>query len=288
PCPAIVTVQQGDTLSAISRQCNVAIDTLAFVNDITDPTRIFVGQQITIPGGGAFAVNTVSAVPVVSVFPINAPVGSTLTVTVNGFPANSEIVVGFGQNADNYIEALTLQTDGFGGAFTQLTVPGYAATSAGWLVIAETEDGSVRTLSNVVFTGANLFTEAEIFLISIGTAPGGEGLGCGDEVIAVPVNLEPTVAPMRGAFNVLFGNDFDANDNLYNALAGSTLTFEEASILGGRATVRLRGTIPTAGTCDVPRIIAQLRQTALQFSTVRSVEILVNGEPLEDVLGVED
>ncbi|MEL6272576.1 MAG: LysM peptidoglycan-binding domain-containing protein [Chloroflexota bacterium] len=288
PCAAVVTVRQGDTLSAISRRCGVAIDTLARVNNIDDPTRIFVGQQLSIPGGGDFAVNTVGNVPIVSVFPVNAPVGSTLNVTVNGFPANAEIVVGFGQNADNYIEERTIETDGFGGAFTQLTVPGYAATSTGWLVIAETEDGSVRTVSNVVFTGANLFTEADIYLISLGTAPGGEGLGCGDEVVAVPVNLEPTVAPLRGAFTVLLGGDFDVDDDLYNALAGSALTFEEASILGGRATVRLRGNLPAAGTCDVPRIIAQLRQTALQFSTVHSVEILVNGQPLDDVLSVED
>jgi hypothetical protein len=38
------------------------------------------------------------------------------------------------------------------------------------------------------------------------------------------------------------------------------------------------------GTCDAPRLAAQIEQTALQFSTVNDVAVFVNDVPLEDVL----
>jgi len=38
------------------------------------------------------------------------------------------------------------------------------------------------------------------------------------------------------------------------------------------------------GVCDEPRVQAQLRETALQFSTVDSVSIFINGIQLEDAL----
>ena len=38
------------------------------------------------------------------------------------------------------------------------------------------------------------------------------------------------------------------------------------------------------GVCDSPRFEAQIEQTALQFSTVSSVEVFINDIPLQDVL----
>jgi hypothetical protein len=52
----------------------------------------------------------------------------------------------------------------------------------------------------------------------------------------------------------------------------------------GRARVELSGNVSIGGACDVPRIEAQLERTVLQFDDVATVEILVNGVPLEDVL----
>jgi hypothetical protein len=38
------------------------------------------------------------------------------------------------------------------------------------------------------------------------------------------------------------------------------------------------------GVCDEPRVRAQLEETALQFVTVDSVSIFVNGQPLAEAL----
>ena len=52
----------------------------------------------------------------------------------------------------------------------------------------------------------------------------------------------------------------------------------------GKAIIHLAGTIVLGGTCDAPRVKAQIEQTALQFSTVSDVAVFVNDVPLEEVL----
>lgn len=46
-------VQPGDTLSAIARRFGTDVTSLAQANNIVNPNLIFVGQQLTIPGGDA-------------------------------------------------------------------------------------------------------------------------------------------------------------------------------------------------------------------------------------------
>jgi hypothetical protein len=85
--------------------------------------------------------------------------------------------------------------------------------------------------------------------------------------------------------NLLAINDqFYGESGLYNALYQSDLVVQGINIQNGRATIALTGTLTSGGVCDDPRIMEQLRQTALQFSTVNSVAITVNGVPLESLL----
>jgi len=44
------TVKTGDTLSSIARRYNTSVDTLMKTNGITDPTRLPIGQKLTLPG----------------------------------------------------------------------------------------------------------------------------------------------------------------------------------------------------------------------------------------------
>ncbi len=46
------TVQRGETLSSIAEQYGVNVWYIAWLNDISDPSLIFVGQQLTIPAPG--------------------------------------------------------------------------------------------------------------------------------------------------------------------------------------------------------------------------------------------
>jgi LysM repeat protein len=62
-------VKMGDTLGAISRRYKVSVADIARANNITDPTRIGVGQELVIPGAGASsppaqAASTVQSQPV--------------------------------------------------------------------------------------------------------------------------------------------------------------------------------------------------------------------------------
>ena len=72
---------------------------------------------------------------------------------------------------------------------------------------------------------------------------------------------------------------------LYNALYRSSLAVQSLAIdAQGQATVKLSGALVVGGVCDDPRAFAQLAETALQFSTVERVTVLVNGRELTEIL----
>jgi LysM repeat protein len=49
---ATYTVQRGDTLSAIAKKFGTTTTAIAQLNGITNPSRIYTGQKLRIPGGG--------------------------------------------------------------------------------------------------------------------------------------------------------------------------------------------------------------------------------------------
>jgi len=51
-CTGAVTVTGGDTLSGISRRCEVSLEALIEANDVEDPHRLRIGQTIVIPEAG--------------------------------------------------------------------------------------------------------------------------------------------------------------------------------------------------------------------------------------------
>jgi hypothetical protein len=132
-----------------------------------------------------------------------------------------------------------------------------------------------------------LFTRTTIHLVALGdNGAGGPLVGCGDSVIPVIVDIEPTAGVMTAAFSRLLSlkEQFYGESGLYNALYQSSLTLDGINILNRVATVSLSGQLMLGGTCDAPRVQAQLEQTALQYTTVDAVNILLNGAPLADAL----
>ena len=132
-------------------------------------------------------------------------------------------------------------------------------------------------------------SEVNIYLIAVGdNGASGPLVGCGDSVVAVKRQLSaPTRAPLRAALQELLSihDENYGQSGLRNALFGSNLTIDSVTIENEVAKIALSGTMSLAGECDDPRFKAQLEYTALQFSTVKSVEITVNGTPLDDLLG---
>ncbi|GIV96356.1 MAG: hypothetical protein KatS3mg057_1013 [Herpetosiphonaceae bacterium] len=129
-----------------------------------------------------------------------------------------------------------------------------------------------------------VFENVTVYLI----AEGQGNLGCGDAVVPVERQVEPTVAPLTAAFRELLslGGPEVGPSGLYNALYRSDLHVESVEIVNGTATIRLAGNFQLGGVCDSPRVEAQLTQTALQFDTVDAVEIYINGVPLDEALSL--
>ncbi|PKO15274.1 MAG: hypothetical protein CVU39_11765 [Chloroflexi bacterium HGW-Chloroflexi-10] len=130
----------------------------------------------------------------------------------------------------------------------------------------------------------------KIFLIAVDdNGASGTQIGCGDSLVAVDVVVSPTVAVLRAALTELLSikDQYYGQSGLYTALYQSDLTIDSLVLVNGQATIHLKGDLIMGGTCDNPRIEEQLKATAMQFTTVTSVKIYVNGTLLEDVLSLK-
>lgn len=132
-------------------------------------------------------------------------------------------------------------------------------------------------------------TEQTIKIVLIALEDDGQSgtlVGCGDSAIPVTVTIPPTQGVLRAALEKLFSakQQFYGESGYYNALYQSDLQVLTVTIEQGKAIIHLTGTVMLGGTCDAPRIEAQIEQTALQFSTVNDVAVFINGTPLEEVL----
>ncbi len=208
------------------------------------------------------------------------PFSETITVDVTGLPAGTYTLF-----AGEQSQSFTLDVDN-----VATTTPPPQPSPSVTPVPPTPDQPTVTTIPgdagvNVPVNG--LFTRTYIHLIAIEDAgASGPAIGCGDSVIPVVVDIEPTVGVMTAAFNRLLSikDQFYGESGLYNALYQSNLTLSGINIVNGVATVSLSGQLMLGGTCDAPRVQAQLEQTALQYSTVSAVNILVNGVPLAEAL----
>ena len=115
----------------------------------------------------------------------------------------------------------------------------------------------------------------------------GRLVGCNDSVVPIKFQAGPDADPLETAFQALF----DLHDpivspvGMYDALYQSNLQYEGIEIgQDGTATLRLSGELVLEGSCDEGRAIAQLEDTASQLPGVQQVNILVNGQPISELL----
>ncbi len=130
-------------------------------------------------------------------------------------------------------------------------------------------------------------TRVKLFFVALeDKGKSGKKIGCDDSVVAV----DHTMPTLPGILNATLRDLFSIHDKTYgasglhNALADSDLKVESVSIINTRAEIRLTGSLKLGGVCDGPRVDAQIKETALQFSTVKSVAVWVNGKTLESLL----
>ncbi|MFP4394775.1 MAG: GerMN domain-containing protein, partial [Anaerolineales bacterium] len=236
--------------------------------------------------------------------PTSGPPGTRIDVVATGFPPDATVEIGVGRPYSEYDVIATAETDAAGRAETQITMPAFVEPGDPYVIVVADEYRPVKAVSEAfdVTSGPtptpsgedgdgdgeeNLFTRANIYLVAIGDeGESGEEIGCGDSLIPVEVEIEPTVAPMTAALEKLLAIDTReyGQSGLYNALYQSDLTVEGIDIEDREAIIELSGELVVGGVCDSPRVQAQLQQTALQYSTVDEVSIFINGEPLDEVL----
>jgi hypothetical protein len=128
----------------------------------------------------------------------------------------------------------------------------------------------------------------KIYLIAINDNGAlGPKIGCSDSVVGVERVLPASSSPLTDATKYLLSlrGQFYGQPPLYNVFYQSNLTVDSVILSGTKASFRLRGTLVSGGTCDDPRFEAQIKYLALQFPTVKSVEIFVNNKPLSSFLG---
>lgn len=121
----------------------------------------------------------------------------------------------------------------------------------------------------------------------------GDPIGCGDSLVMGSVQgLDPGLTGAErveaGIEALLAQRDREIGERgLTNALYNSELTLQGAQIDGDTVTVTLSGQPQSAGTCDDPRIIEQLEQTALVNSGVTTAHVLVDGTPIREFMSAQ-
>ena len=151
-----------------------------------------------------------------------------------------------------------------------------------------TQSGGGFPSPTAVQSGGGTVSRVQIYMIALeDDGKSGEPIGCGDTVVPVEIEIAPTQAPLRAAFDALLSqhDQFYGQSGLYNSLYNSSLQVETVSIdASGTAHIGLTGAFSLAGECDDPRFEAQLVHTAKQFSTVQNVDITINDTPLLDLI----
>lgn len=146
--------------------------------------------------------------------------------------------------------------------------------------------GGALAAGNPPPTNARQFGKAYFVLLDDGGS-GGVRFGCNDSLVSVPLAAPLANEPLQSALHALLpgsSGEGSAPDGLYNALASSTLSFVSGYFDGSTVVVNLSGTVRPAGTCDVPRIEAQLTHTAVTAVGATRAEIYINGRSLAEVL----
>lgn len=302
-CGDTYTVENGDTLFQIANRCNTTIEALLQANpDIEDRAVIYPGQELNIPE----SVDDIELLPTptplngqtLSIEPRTGPAGTEVTLEGAGFPPNTEVEIGLGPWASEYSIIDSATTDAEGNLTLIQTIPDYVDPGDRWLyaVVIGTEEtlsgtfhvtGAVQPTPIPTPTPSQaMFDRANVYLVGLNTSnESGETFGCGDSLVAVEVTFAPTIAPLTAALEQLFEIErFYGQSGLYNALASSNLSVQGIDIDNGAAQINLTGTLRLGGACDNPRVEAQIRQTALQYATIDSVTININGESIETVL----
>lgn len=135
--------------------------------------------------------------------------------------------------------------------------------------------------------GRAIHTVAVYYVLLDDGGASGVRFGCNDSLAEVPRPATPSAEPLGAAMRALLDGSAQPVPGAYNALSESTLVFLSGTFDGTTVTAYLSGTIRPSGACDIPRIEAQLTQTAVTSVGAIRAEIYVNGVGLTEALSLK-
>ncbi len=154
-------------------------------------------------------------------------------------------------------------------------------------VVAPTIAPTVATIPMRTPTTAPGTMKVKLFFVALDdNGKSGKKIGCNDSIVAVERTIPATPAPLTATLKELLSikERNIGQSGLYNALANANLKIDAVAVIDGTAIIQLSGTLGLGGVCDDPRVEAQLKELALQFSTVKNTNITLNGVPIEKAL----
>ncbi|MGO3762379.1 hypothetical protein [Glutamicibacter arilaitensis] len=105
-----------------------------------------------------------------------------------------------------------------------------------------------------------------LFYVAVGDdGVAGPEIGCGDSIIATYTGEKTFSDQLAAAMTSLLADKQDTHgeSGLRNALSASDLTYVSAQVADDTVTVDLSGLVVSGGVCDDPRIVEQLKYTAM-------------------------
>lgn len=193
-------------------------------------------------------------------------------------PALGLAVAAAGCSADNGNDATPTATSS---SSTQNATPTQSAPAT------DSPTGTTTASAPATKSASPTTAPLTLFYVAVGDeGASGPEIGCGDSIIATysaPVEFTNQV---EASLTMLLDDDAEEHgaSGLRNALAGSDLDYVSSTVAGDVVTVDLSGNITSGGTCDDPRIIEQLKYTAMTAAGTGQAKILVDGQKIEEVL----
>lgn len=114
--------------------------------------------------------------------------------------------------------------------------------------------------------------------------------GCNDNIVFKEIAGVLTPKQILEAMFVFEGSN-NNDEWYYNVFENSDLVVDSLSIdESGLVRVELSGDLLVGGVCDNPRVSAQIDSTleAMEIMTIKNVEVLINGELVQDYLSEKD
>ena len=181
-CGNTYTVQRGDWLARIARNCGTTVASILAHNpQIYNPNWIYAGEVLTLTGtvnaqpvvyynpnvwyGGYYypgnwwypgyynPPSTSTTTARVSLSTTRAKAGNSVTVTVSGFPANADIDYRVGQQGETYTTVYDGKTGSNGATSRTITIPSSASKGEYWVVHVMTTEvkQGVQVYSSLIY-----------------------------------------------------------------------------------------------------------------------------------------